>query len=66
MPDYTVTWTTQVQAEDHADAARVAREVQLDPDSIALVFEVEGAPIRTPHGTTRDVREIDLTPEGQR
>ena len=42
MTEYLVTWRIELSANSPEDAARQAREIQLDPDSIAAVFEVEG------------------------
>lgn len=35
MTEYTVTWAVQIDADSHEDAARKARRMQLNPDSIA-------------------------------
>jgi hypothetical protein len=43
MPEMTVRWEITVDAESPEEAARVAREIQLDPESTATVFEVEDA-----------------------
>lgn len=40
MPEFTVTWEIQVDAETHEEAARKARRIQLRKDSIADVFNV--------------------------
>lgn len=40
MPDYHVTWEIELYADTPEDAARQARKMQLDPDSIGDVFEV--------------------------
>ena len=37
---YVVTWTIEVEATSPEVAAEMARDIQLDPDSIATVFEV--------------------------
>ncbi len=37
---YTVTWTIEVSAESSFEAAEKAREIQLDPESMAVVFDV--------------------------
>ena len=37
---YRVTWTIDIEATSPEVAAEIARDIQLDPDSIALVFEV--------------------------
>ena len=38
--EYRVTWTIDVEAESFEDAAHLAREIQLDPDSHATYFTV--------------------------
>ena len=38
---YKVTWEIEVDAKDVVHAAEVAREIQLDPDSMATFFTVE-------------------------
>lgn len=48
--EYRVTWTIDLDAESFEDAARLAREIQLDPDSLATHFV-----IRDPHGDDRKV-----------
>ena len=40
MPEFTVSWQIEVVAETHEEAARKAREIQMDRESIANVFEV--------------------------
>lgn len=47
MPQFTVTWVIDEEAEDHEDAARQARARLLDPESIADIFTVagEGEPV---------------------
>ena len=40
MRPYRVTWTIEVGAETPEDAAKQCRDIQLDKDSIATVFEV--------------------------
>ncbi|MFI1401078.1 hypothetical protein [Streptomyces sp. NPDC020681] len=40
MPEYTVAWTTQIDSDSPEDAARQARQKQLDPESTADVFHV--------------------------
>lgn len=37
---YVVTWTIEIEATSPEVAAQMARDIQLDPDSIATVFEV--------------------------
>ena len=40
MTLYRVTWTIDIDAEDHTEAAEKALEIHRDPESIATVFEV--------------------------
>jgi len=41
MPkEYTVTWKIDIQADSPEEAAKIARVIQLDPDSTAEYFEV--------------------------
>jgi hypothetical protein len=40
MPEYVVRWEIDLTADDPRDAARHAREAQLDPETTAVVFEV--------------------------
>jgi len=40
MNDYIVTWRIELRANSKQEAAELAREIQLDPNSRALVFEV--------------------------
>ena len=40
MKTYFVTWEIEVDAESHKDAARQALEIQRDPQSTAVVFDV--------------------------
>lgn len=40
MPNYRITWEIDLDAANPAAAAREAREIQQDPDSIATIFEV--------------------------
>ena len=48
--EYRVTWIIDLDAESFEDAARLAREIQLDPDSLATHFIV-----RDRHGDDREV-----------
>ncbi len=38
--EYRVTWTIDLDAKSFEDAARLAREIQLDKDSLATHFTV--------------------------
>jgi hypothetical protein len=53
--EYRVTWVIDLDTESFEEAARLAREIQLDPDSLATHFIV------------RDVdgneREVNTNPE---
>ena len=40
MQEYKVTWTIEVSAESSVEAAEKAREIQLDPQTMATVFDV--------------------------
>jgi hypothetical protein len=40
MPGYHVCWDIEVVAETAIEAARLARTIQLDPSTLASVFEV--------------------------
>ena len=39
--EYRVTWIIDLDAESFEDTARLAREIQLDPDSLATHFIVQ-------------------------
>lgn len=41
MKTYLVSWFIHVEAESPLDAAKLAQEIQRDPDSTATVFKVE-------------------------
>jgi len=53
--DYLVTWNITVEAESPEEAAKLAREIQLDPDSSALFFDVK------PQNAFYPVYHIDLS-----
>lgn len=63
MTEYTVTWAVQIDADSHEDAARKARRMQLNPGSIADVFEVTqpwiGAQPHTIDLSALDGRSVD-------
>lgn len=40
MTEFRIAWGIDIDAETPAEAVRKAREIQLDPDSAATVFEV--------------------------
>jgi hypothetical protein len=58
MPEFTVVWEIQVEADTHEEAARKARARQLDPDSIADVFEVHH-PMPGVESRTIELRQVD-------
>ena len=39
---FTVTWEIEIEADNAEQAARRAKEIQLDRDSIANVFKIDG------------------------
>ena len=39
--EYRVTWIIDLDAESFEDAARLTREIQLDPDSLATHFIIQ-------------------------
>jgi hypothetical protein len=47
MAEYHVFWEIDVEAKNEKDAAKIALEIQRDPESIATVFRVgkKGKPI---------------------
>jgi len=45
MPKYLVTWTIDIDADSPREAAELARLIQLDPDSEAVYFDVDGEEI---------------------
>ena len=55
MPEFTVSWVIDVEADTHEEAARKARKIQLGRDSIADVFEV------APFMPGVETRVIDLS-----
>jgi hypothetical protein len=50
---YTVSWVIDVDAENELEASKQAREIQLDKDSTATIFNVY-------EDDTREPVEIDL------
>jgi hypothetical protein len=69
MPDYHVQWEVHLDADNPEDAARRAREMQLDVDTFCTVFTVTN----TEDGGTQhevDLYQIDYVeeepPPGQR
>lgn len=60
MSMYDVVWTIEVTADNETDAVRVAREVQLDPDSLATIFLVKG------YFETNKVSDKELQKRGYR
>ena len=41
--EYHVTWEIDIEADSPREAARCARELQLDQDSTATIFEVQSS-----------------------
>lgn len=63
MPEFTVVWEIQIDADTHEEAARKARAHQLDPASIADVFMVQH-PLPGALPREVDLSEIDGRPTG--
>jgi hypothetical protein len=64
MPTYRVIWRIDIQAESAVAAAKRAREVQQEPESIAPLFEVIecGRPgPQTDHSTPRIAVDVGET-----
>ncbi len=53
MATYLIKWEVDIEADSPQEAAKIAREMQLDPDSEAVVFDVT-------HPTTKEVTTVDL------
>ncbi|MDD3039068.1 hypothetical protein [Bacteroides sp.] len=53
MTEYLVTWTIDIEADSPIMAARLAKEIQQDPDSVANFFFISDP-------TTKTTTEIDL------
>ena len=68
MKTYHVQWSIEIEAESPREAAEKSREIQLDPESVATVFDVhcfdayksEFGEIKYNHKQV----EIDLQEEG--
>lgn len=63
MPDYRVRWEIDIDADSPREAAEKAREIQLDPESTAIVFEVSERYVTTTPGVPCFILyrgEIDL------
>lgn len=61
MPEFTVSWVIQVDAESPEEAARKAKAVQSAPDTIADVYNVahsDGTPIGA---LDEDSLDVDLS-----
>lgn len=56
MKVFKVTWEIEVLAKNHKGAARICREIQLNPGSTATVFKVMGR-------GSKEKKEIDLSKE---
>ena len=57
MPEYRVTWEINVEAASPMEAAQIARDTQLDWESLATIFTVEA------YGSKRE-HIVDLDPAG--
>ncbi len=57
MPEFTVSWSIDVDAKTPEDAARVAREIMLDEHSMATVFDVAD-----PSGSITRIDLLGLSP----
>lgn len=57
MPSYLVIWAIDIDAEDPNTAAKMAREIQLDDESIATVFGVAEV---LPNGLQTEFIHIDV------
>jgi hypothetical protein len=62
MPEYRVRWEINIEADTPEEAARIARDYQLDPEAIVGVFDVRewktalrGAPAGDPVRVDLDV-----------
>jgi len=62
MSEYVVTWQVEVEADSHREAAELAKEIQLDPDSTATFFVVISA-VDMGRGT-RQIIDVDSIKEG--
>lgn len=60
MNEYRVSWHIDVDAESPTEAAKVALQIQRDPESSATIFEVSG-----PEGDSIHVLTEAEVPEGQ-
>ena len=62
MASYLVTWKIDIDADSHREAAEQARMLQLNPESLAVVYEVQQTgPVKRTHSV-----EIDLLAEEKR
>ena len=59
MTTYLVTWNIDIQADSAEEAARIALDIQRDPESIATVFYVRE------HGAQRPTFLVDLCAGGE-
>lgn len=59
MTEYRVTWVIDVDADTPEDAARKAREYQIDPDSTANVFDVVNREIPEAKPVRIDLQDLD-------
>ena len=62
MSEYIVVWEIGVEAKSHREAAELAKQIQLDPDSTATFFVVISA-VDMGRGT-RQIIDVDSIKEG--
>ena len=56
MPEYTITWTINIDGENPVDAAKKVVSIMLDNESIATVFDVQDNKMQT---TRVDLLNLD-------
>lgn len=61
MPEYRVRWEIELDAESIQDAAEKALVTQRDPESHAVVFDVQ----QLGHGTRSQWQRVDLMPDAE-
>lgn len=49
MPDYLVEWKIDIEADTPEEAAELARQIQCDPESVAVFFEALDKEANTRH-----------------
>lgn len=61
MPEYHVTWSIELDADNPTEAAMQARMLLLDPASEAVHFEVSSYAGEGEHGSRRSISNVDLS-----